>query len=67
MYIYGVGGVWVQSLECRGTRAPVILVLREFIWNATEVSLVLLNLEYTGSLGSPPPQVVHPPGSIVPP
>ena len=35
------GGVWVQLLEDEEARARVILVLRECIWNASAVSLVL--------------------------
>ena len=34
-------------------RARVILFLRESIWNAAAVSLVLLAFDETGSLGSP--------------
>ena len=45
----------------------VYLVLRECIWNAPAVSLVLTTFDDTGSLGSPPRQVVYPPGSMVPP
>ena len=36
-------------------RARVILVLREFIWNAPAVSLGLSAFDDTGSLGFPPP------------
>ena len=60
MYIYGVGGVWVQLLEGQGPRARVILVLRERIWNAPAVSLVLPAFNDTGSMGSPPRQLVYP-------
>ena len=45
----------------------VIQVLRECIRNAPAVSLVLPAFGHTGSLGSPPRQVVYPPGSMVPP
>ena len=38
----------------------VILVLRECSWNASAVSLVLPAFDGTGSLGSPPSQVVYP-------
>ena len=50
-----------------GDCARVILVLREFIWNAPAVSLVLPAFEDTDSLGSPPRRVVYPPGVMVPP
>ena len=46
-------------------RARVILFLRECIWNAPAVSLVLPALDNTGFLGSPPRQVVYPSGSMV--
>ena len=62
-----VGEVWVQLLEGQGTRAHVIPVLHECIWNALAVSLVLLTFNDTGSLGSPPRQVVFPSGSMVSP
>ena len=45
----------------QGARVRVILVLREYIWNAPAISLVLLTFDDTGSLGSPPRQVVSPP------
>ena len=60
-------GVWVQLLEGQGASARVILVLRECIWNAPAVSLVLLAFYDTGSLGSPPRQVVCSPGSMITP
>ena len=44
--------------EGQGGRARVIFVLREFIWNASAVSLVLPFFDDTGSLGSSPRQVV---------
>ena len=53
IYIWG-GGAWVPLLEGQGARARVILVLRERIWNAPAVSLVLKAFDDTGSLGSPP-------------
>ena len=43
----------------------VILVLRECIWNAPAISLVLPTFDVTGSLGSLR-QVVYPPGSMIP-
>ena len=58
----GGGGVWVQLFWGQGARTRVILVLREFIWNATAVSLVLQTFDDTSSLGSPSRQVVYPPG-----
>ena len=45
--------------------ASVILVLRECIWKAPTVSLVISNFDYTSFLGSPPSQGVYPPGSMV--
>ena len=63
----GQGEVWAQLLGGQGARALVILVLRECIWNASKVSLVLLVFDVTGSLGSPLRQVVYPPISMVPP
>ena len=51
----------------QGTCAHVILALRECIWNATVVSLFLPAFDNTGSLGSPPRQVIYPSVSMVPP
>ena len=48
-------------------RARVILVLCECIWNVPTVSLVLPPFDDTGSLGSPPHQVVYPAGFMVSP
>ena len=48
IYIYYMGW-WSQ-----GARARVILVLRECIWDAPAVSLVLPTFGNTSSLGSPP-------------
>ena len=50
----------------QGVRARVILVLREFTWNAHAVSLVPA-FDDTRSLGSTLRQVVYLPGSMVPP
>ena len=51
-----------------GSRARVILVLRECIWNAPAVSLVLLQaFGDTGSLGFSQRKVVYPPSSMAPP
>ena len=61
------GVVCVQLLEGQGVRVCVILVLRGFFWNAPAVFLVLPAFDDTGSLGSPPSQMVYLPGSIVPP
>ena len=55
----------VMTAGC-GQWARVILVLRECIWNARAVSLVLAAFGDTGSVGSPPRQVVSPPSDIVP-
>ena len=62
-----VGRDWVQLLGCQVTRALVILVLRECIWNAPADSLFLPAFDDTGFLVSPPRQVVYPPGSMAPP
>ena len=51
----------------QGSRVRVILFLREFIWNAPTVSLVLPTFDDTSSLGSPPRQMVYSPGSMVSP
>ena len=61
-YIYRVGRVWVQLLRGQGTRARVILVVRECNWNAPAASLVLLVFDNIGPLGSPPSQIVYPLG-----
>ena len=45
-----------------GTRNRGIIVLSESIWNAPTVSLALPAFDNTDSLGSPPRQVVYPPG-----
>ena len=59
---------WGKSeFTCQGVCAPVILVLRECIWNALAVSLVLPAFDDTDSLGSPPRQVVYQPNRMVPP
>ena len=44
-------------LRSLGTHSRVILVLRECIWNAPAVSLVLPTFDDTGSLGSLPRRV----------
>ena len=54
-------GVWIQLLGGQGARVHVILVLRECIRNALAVSFVLTAFDDTGSLASPPSQVVYPP------
>ena len=50
-----------------GTLAHVFLALCECIWNAPMILLVLPTFGNAGSLGSPPCQVVYPPGSMFPP
>ena len=55
-------GVWVQLLGGQGARDRVILVLRDCIWNEPGVPLVLPAFDDASSLGSPPHQVVYPPG-----
>ena len=48
-----------------GSGVPHVLFgLREYIWNAPAISLVLPTFDDTGSLGSPL-QVVYPPGSTL--
>ena len=64
IYIYMVKGVWIQLLGDQGTRALVILALREYIWNSPAVSLVLTAFDDTGSLGSPL-RVVYSPASTM--
>ena len=58
MYIYGGIG-WVHLLEGQGACSRVILVLRECIWNAPTVSLVLPAFDYTDSLAFPSRCVVY--------
>ena len=60
----GVGGAWVQLLGGggQGARALFILGLCECIWDAPAVLLVLPAFDDIGALGSPPRQVVYPPG-----
>ena len=48
-----------------GTHPRFILVLRECIWNAPAVLLVLSTFDDTGSLGFPQRWVVYPPGSTL--
>ena len=63
-----VGGVWVPFWGGgKGDCDRVILLLREYIWNAPAVSLVLPGFGDTGSLGSPLRQVLYPPVSMVHP
>ena len=59
-YICWVRGIWVQLLGVQEARVRVILVLRECIWSAPVVSLIFPAFNDTGSLGSPPRQVVSP-------
>ena len=46
--------------DVRGAHARVILVLGECIWNEPAVSLVFPAFDDSGTLGSPPRQVVYP-------
>ena len=48
-----------------GSRARLILVLRECIWNVAAALLVLPTFDDTDSLGSFPRQVIYPPGCMV--
>ena len=57
--VCGVGKVLVHWLGVRGDRDRVILVVRECIWNALVVLLVLITFHGTISLGYPPPNVVY--------
>ena len=50
----------------QGACPHVILVLGECIWKVSAVSLVLKAFDDTGSLGSPPCQIVCPPGFMIP-
>ena len=54
-------GVWVHWVGVRWHRDRVILVVREFIWNAFVVLLVLSTFDDTGSLGYPSRRVVYRP------
>ena len=56
-----MGGDWVQLLGGQGARTRVFLVIRECIWNAPAISLVLSAFDDISSLGAPPRQVVYPP------
>ena len=62
--------VWVQLLGVQGPRAHVIFVLRECIWTAPLVSLLLPAFNDTGSLGYPQFRLVYPigfgPGDFLP-
>ena len=58
----GWGESGFNCWEGQAARARVILVLRGYIWKATTVSLVLPAFDDTGSLESPPRQVVYLPG-----
>ena len=62
-----MGGVWAQLLGSQGFCGRVILVLRECIRNTSAVSIFLSAFGDTGSLGSPPSQVVYPPDYMVTP
>ena len=60
---------WGSLGSIVGVRGPVLVVflfiLRECIWNAPTVSLVVPAFDDTGSLGSPPRHAVYPPGSTL--
>ena len=60
--IQGWGGFGFNCWDVRGTLARVILVVLECTWNAPAVSHVFPAFDDTGSLGSPPSQVVYLPG-----
>ena len=60
IYLYGWGEFGFNCWGCQGTRARVILVLRECTWNAPAVSLVLPSFDDIGPLGFPPRWVVYP-------
>ena len=65
LFIWG-GGSLGSIVGGLGDCTRVILVLCKCIWKAPAVSLVLPGFEDTGSLGSPPRQVVYPSSSMVP-
>ena len=67
IYIYIYEGWRESGFNCWGvrTRARVILVLRECIWNVPAVSLVLPAFDDTDSLGFPSRWVVYLPGSAL--
>ena len=59
-------GLGESGFNCWGgqtTRASVIHVLREYIWNVPAVSPFLPAFDDTGSVGSPLCRVVYLPGS----
>ena len=60
---------WGESgFNFLGVRGPaLVIVLCECIWNGAAVLLVISAFDDTGSLGSPPRQVVYPPGLMVRP
>ena len=55
----------VQLLRGEGAHARIILTLRESIWNAPAVSLVLPAFHDNGSLAFPPRRVTYPFGSTM--
>ena len=63
--MWGEVGVRVHMLGGKGVHAHVIFVLRKCVLYAPAVSFVLPALENTGSLGSPPHQVIYPSGSTL--
>ena len=65
IYIYIWSGVGDSGFNCWGgevTRARIILVLRECIWNSFAISLVIPAFGDTDSLCFPPRRVVFPLG-----
>ena len=62
---HGMGESGFSCWGVEGVRARVILVLRECIWNASTVSLVLPAFDDTGSLGFHPRGVGNPSGSTL--
>ena len=62
IYIYIGWGSLGSIVGGQAARTRVILILRECVWNAPAVLLVLPAFDDTGSLGSPPHQVVYPLG-----
>ena len=63
--MYGVRRVWVQLLGGQRSHSRVLLVLRECIWKAHAVSLVLPAVDDISSLGFPPCRAFYSPGSTL--
>ena len=62
----GLGESGFNCWGVRGSALILFLFLSVCIWNAPVVLLVLQAFDNTSSLGSPPCQVVYPPGFMVP-